>query len=299
MRIGVAVQEALDKGMPVLALESTIITHGLPHPRNIDVALESEAQLRAIGVTPATIGVVAGEAVVGLTEDEIRTLADDPNIVKVSTRDLPVAAAKKLNGGTTVAATAFLAHKAGIKVFSTGGLGGVHRGANETFDESADLIALATTPIVVISAGVKSILDIGLTLERLETLGVPVVGYKTRAYPGFFVSESGFEIEYSVDDVTEIAAMVASRDELAMASTILVANPVDPAKQLDPAQHQQILTESLARSEAQGVHGHDVTPFLLEDIRKATGNASLEVNLAVYHGNVALGAEIAKAIAAK
>lgn len=299
MRIGAAVQDALSKNEPVLALESTIITHGLPRPRNVDVALETEAQLREMGVCPATIGVVRGEPVVGLTEDEIRELAADDNIIKVSTRDLPIAAAKQLNGGTTVAATAFLAHKAGVKVFSTGGLGGVHRGAAETFDESADLIALATTPIVVISAGVKSILDIGATLERLETLGVPVVGYKTTAYPGFFVSDSGFEIEYQVETPAEIATMVASRDELEIPSTILVANPVDAAKELDPQLHKKILAESLARADAQGIHGHDVTPFLLEDIRKATGNASLEVNLAVYRGNVALGAQIAQAIASR
>lgn len=281
----------------MLALESTIITHGLPRPRNAEVALESEAQLRAQGVTPATIGVVEGRCVVGLDEAEIRALADDESVVKASTRDLPVCAAKKLSAGTTVAATAYLAHAAGIKVFSTGGLGGVHRGASQTFDESADIPALAQLPIILISAGVKSILDVAATLERMETLNIPVVGYQTLRYPGFYVADSGHDLVYSVDSPEEIAAMAAARDALGLPQAICIATPVAESEQLDPELMKATIEKSLAEAERRGVHGHDITPFLLEDIRVATDGASLETNLAVYRGNVALGAQIATALA--
>ncbi|PPK98412.1 pseudouridine-5'-phosphate glycosidase [Kineococcus xinjiangensis] len=292
------VAEAVAAGRPVLALESTIFTHGLPRPRNLEVALEAEERVRASGVVPATIGIVDGQAVVGLGKDLITRLAQEDGAVKVSVRDLPVAAAKGLSGGTTVAATALLAHRAGIRVFSTGGLGGVHRGASQTFDESADLPVLARTPIVVVSAGVKSILDVPASLERLETLSIPVVGYRTTRFPGFYVADSGHGLEHSVADAAEAADLVRARDELDLEAALLVANPVSAAAQLDPAEHDRVLAEALAAAEAAGITGHDATPFLLDHFQRATGGRSLDVNVAVYRGNVGLGAEIARALAA-
>ncbi|GAA1942791.1 pseudouridine-5'-phosphate glycosidase [Agromyces allii] len=304
IRIGDEVRDALAAGRPVLALESTILTHGLPSPRNLEVGLASEQQVRDAGVTPATIGVVDGTPVVGLSSAEIERLCgasgdegDGRTVVKASLRDLPIARAKRLDAGTTVAATAWLAHRAGIRVMSTGGLGGVHRGASETFDESADLGTLATTPITLVSAGVKSILDIGATLERLETLNIPVVGYRTSRYPAFYVTDSGFALDYRIESPADAAALALARDELGLPQAVLVANPVDAAKQLDPAFHDRVLAEALAAASAQGVTGHDTTPFLLDHVQRATGGASLEVNLEVYRGNVALGAEIARAVA--
>jgi pseudouridine-5'-phosphate glycosidase len=297
IRIGDEVRRALDAGTPVLALESTILTHGLPSPRNLEVGLESEQLVRDAGVVPATIGVIGGVPVVGLSAAEIEQLCTADDVVKVSVRDLPIAGAKHLDGGTTVAATAWLAHRAGIRVMSTGGLGGVHRGASETFDESADLGTLATTPITLVSAGVKSILDIGATLERLETLNVPVVGYRTNRYPGFYVADSGFALDYRIESAADAAALARARDELGLASAVLVANPVGEAAQLDPEFHDRVLDEALAAASAAGVTGHDTTPFLLDYVQRATAGRSLEVNLEVYRGNVALGAEIARAVA--
>lgn len=292
-----AVQSALDAGQPVLALESTIFTHGLPRPRNAEVALDAEERVRARGVTPATIGVVDGRPTVGLSTDEIAQLCEADGVVKASLRDVPVIAAKGLSAGTTVAATAYLAHRAGVRVFSTGGLGGVHRGAPQTFDESADLGTLATLPLVVVSAGVKSILDIPLTLERLETLNLAVVGYRTTDYPGFYIADSGFDLEYSVDSPADVARIARTRDELGIASTLLVANPVAADRQLDPAQHDEVLARALAAAEAAGVSGHDTTPFLLDFMQRETAGRSLDVNVDVYRGNVDLGAEIALALA--
>ncbi|MGW9182162.1 pseudouridine-5'-phosphate glycosidase [Agromyces sp. NPDC055661] len=297
IRVSDEVRTAVDEGRPVLALESTILTHGLPRPRNLEVGLASEQQVRDAGVLPATIGVVDGMPVVGLSAAEIERLCTAGGVVKVSVRDLPIARAKGLDGGTTVAATAWLAHRAGIRVMSTGGLGGVHRGASETFDESADLGTLATTPITLVSAGVKSILDIGATLERLESLNVPVVGYRTDHYPGFYVADSGFALDYRIESPADAAALARARDDLGLASAVLVANPVDPAKQLDPEFHDRVLGEALDAASAAGVSGHDTTPFLLDHVQRATGGRSLEVNLEVYRGNVALGAEIARAVA--
>ena len=293
------VREAVERGIPVLALESTIFTHGLPRPRNLAVALEAEERVREAGVVPATIGVVRGRPTVGLSPAEIEDLSTDDEAVKLSLRDLPVAAAKGLNGGTTVAATGFLASRAGVRVFSTGGLGGVHREAQQTFDESADLPTLAALPLVVVSAGVKSILDIPLTLERFETLNLTVVGYRTTDYPGFYIADSGFDIEYSVDSPAEIADIAIARDALGIASTLLVANPVDPQRQLPPDLHDDVLARALAAAAAQGVSGHDTTPFLLDFMQRETGGRSLDVNVEVYRGNVSLGAEIAAALAAR
>ena len=299
VHIAEEIRDAVARGIPVLALESTIFTHGLPRPRNLEVAREAEELVRAAGVVPATIGVVAGRATVGLSPDEIEQLATDDGAVKLSLRDLPVAAAKGLSGGTTVAATARLAHLAGVAVFSTGGLGGVHRGAAETFDESADLPTLAALPLVVVSAGVKSILDIALTLERLETLGLTVLGYRTTDYPGFYIADSGHDIEYSAHSPDEIADVAAARDALGLRSAILVANPVDPASELPADVHDDILERALAEASDRGVTGHDTTPFLLDFLQRESGGRSLDVNVAVYRGNVALGAEIAAAIAAR
>jgi pseudouridylate synthase len=297
IRVSDEVRGAVAEGRPVLALESTILTHGLPRPRNLEVGLGSEQLVRDADVVPATIGVVDGIPVVGLSGAEIERLCTADGVVKASVRDLPVARAHGLDGGTTVAATAWLAHRAGIRVMSTGGLGGVHRGASETFDESADLGTLASTPITLVSAGVKSILDIGATLERLETLNVPVVGYRTNRYPGFYVADSGFSLDYRIESPADAAALARARDELGLASAVLVANPVDEAAQLDPEFHDRVLAEALDAASDAGISGHDTTPFLLDHVQRATGGRSLEVNLAVYRGNVALGAEIARAVA--
>ena len=297
IRVADDVRRALEIGAPVLALESTILTHGLPSPRNLEVGLESEAQVRAAGVTPVTIGVIDGVPVVGLSPAEMEHLCTAGDVVKVSVRDLPIARAKGLDGGTTVAATAWLAHRAGIQVMSTGGLGGVHRGASDTFDESADLGTLAETPITLVSAGVKSILDIGATLERLETLNIPVVGYRTNRYPGFYIADSGFALDYRIETPADAAALAQARNELGLTSAVLVANPVDEAQQLEPEFHDRVLAEALAAASEAGISGHDTTPFLLDYVQRATGGRSLEVNLEVYRGNVALGAEIARAVA--
>ncbi|MBH0008263.1 pseudouridine-5'-phosphate glycosidase [Salinibacterium sp. SWN1162] len=290
------VQDAVRENRPVVALESTIFTHGLPRPRNLDVALEAEAGLRARGVTPATVGVFNGVATVGLSTEQITELSNTDKIAKASLRDLPVVRALGIHGGTTVAATAFLAHHAGVKVFSTGGLGGVHHGASETFDESADMTTLAQIPILVISAGVKSILDIPATLERFETLNIPVIGYGTTQYPGFYVTDSGFSIGYSVDTPEEVAAVVNARDELGLPQSVLLANPVAADKQLPPDQLDDILARAWAEADKQGISGNAATPFLLDFIQKDTKGVSLDVNVEVYRGNVALGGLIATAL---
>jgi pseudouridine-5'-phosphate glycosidase len=291
------VRDALRDGAPVVALESTIFTHGLPRPRNVEVALAAEDALRAAGVVPATIGVLAGVPTVGLTADQVRELGGDDDVVKVSLRDLPVVTAQGRSGGTTVAGTAFLAHRAGIAVFATGGLGGVHRGAAQTFDESADLPVLAHTPITMVSAGVKSILDVGASLERLETLSITIVGYRTTRFPGFYLADSGFALDYAVDSPEEAAALTRARDALGVPGAVLVANPVPAEHQLDPAEHDRVLREALASMDAAGIGGHDATPYLLDQVQRATGGRSLDVNVAVYENNVALAGAIATALA--
>jgi pseudouridylate synthase len=299
IRVSDEVRTAVDEGRPVLALESTILTHGLPRPRNLEVGLASEQQVRDAGVLPATIGVVDGVPVVGLSAAEIERLCTADGVVKVSVRDLPIARAKGLDGGTTVAATAWLAHRAGIRVMSTGGLGGVHRGASETFDESADLGTLATTPITVVSAGVKSILDIGATLERLETLNVTVAGFRTGAFPGFYLSDSGHPVAWCVESPEEVAAMMRARDDLGLAGgAIVVANPLPADEQLDPALHDRVLRESLEAAAAAGIAGRDVTPFLLDRFHRETGGASLAANVRLVLRNAELGGRIAVAAAA-
>jgi len=296
VRISDEVQAAIAGGRPVVALESTIFTHGLPRPRNFEVATRAEDMLRASGVVPATIGVLEGKAVIGLSTKEIQHLSLVDTSVKVSIRDLPTVIAKGLNAGTTVAATAYLASRTGIRVFSTGGLGGVHKNAQHTFDESADLTTLASLDMVVISAGVKSILDIKLTLERLETLSLGIVGYGTTNYPGFYLTDSGLDIDFSVSSPEEVATIVAVRDALGIRSTLLVANPLPQEQQLPPEVINSVIKKAQADAEAAGIAGHDTTPFLLDSIHKETNGRSIEVNLTLYYNNVKLGGQIANAL---
>jgi pseudouridine-5'-phosphate glycosidase len=291
------VDAALTTGLPVVALESTIISHGLPRPRNHEAALEFEQILRDRGVVPATIAVLDGVPRIGLDADGVRRIAEE-DLAKASVRDLPVLASLGLSGATTVAATARLAALAGIRVFATGGLGGVHRGATHTFDESADLPTLAENPITVVSAGVKSVLDIAATLERLETLSIPVVGYGTRQFPAFWLRESGYQLDWSVEDAAAVAAIMRARDELGLRQGIVVANPIPLDQQWDPAEHDRVLGDAFAAADAAGVRGKAVTPFLLGYIVDASGGRSLEVNLDLARNNVRVAAEIAQAWAA-
>jgi pseudouridine-5'-phosphate glycosidase len=295
LRVAPEVQAALEQGLPVVALESTIISHGLPRPRNLEVAMELEAMLRAAGVVPATVGVPDGQATVGLDASQLETLAMASEVAKVGVRELPLAVAASRHAATTVASTATLARLAGIRVFATGGIGGVHRRASETFDESADLGALARTSITVVCAGVKSILDVPATLERLETLGVTVIGYQTLRFPGFYVADSGNDIEWAVFEPDEIVAVMQAADRLELTSAIVVANPVPLEHQLDPQTHDALLADALAAAEREGIHGKAVTPFLLDHVYVASGGASLEANIWAVRNNVALAARIARA----
>jgi pseudouridylate synthase len=288
------VRQALHAGAAVVALESTIIAHGLPRSRNLAVARELEATVRVAGAVPATIAVLDGEPRIGLDEEGLDRIAST-DMAKLSVRDLPLATARGADGATTVAATAHLAAHAGIRVFATGGLGGVHRGARESWDESADLLALARTPITVVAAGVKSILDVGATLERLETLGVGVAGWRTDRFPGFYLTDGGFDLDWRVDGADEVAAAMAAADALGVQAAIVVANPVDAAEQLDPAEHERVLAEGLAAARAAGVTGKAVTPFLLDHLHRGTEGRSLEVNIAVARGNASVAGAIAAA----
>ncbi|MCS5719320.1 pseudouridine-5'-phosphate glycosidase [Herbiconiux sp. CPCC 205763] len=286
------VAEALDDGRPVVALESTIISHGLPRPRNLEAAQEFEQILREAGVVPATVAVLDGVPRIGLDDEGVRRIAGD-DMAKASVRDLPILAAKGASGATTVAATAYLAGRAGVRVFATGGLGGVHRGASESFDESADLSSLALAGVTVVSAGVKSVLDIPATLERLETLSVPVVGYRTTDFPSFWLRASGHTLDWQVDDAAEIARVMRGQDELGHGQGIVVANPIPDELQWDPTEHDSALAAAFAAADAAGITGKAVTPFLLGFIVDASGGRSLEVNLDIARNNVRLAAEIA------
>ena len=293
------VSAALAAGEPVVALESTIISHGLPRPDNYAAARRFEEVLENQNVTPATIAVIDGVPKVGLGHEDLKRIAADESVVKVGSRDIAIAMARKVTGGTTVAATSVLAARASLRVFATGGLGGVHRGAAETFDESADLTVLSRTPITVVSAGVKSILDIPATLERLETLGVAVVGYRTSRFPAFWLSDSGYDLDWRVDSPAEIADIMAARDAFGEPSALLVANPLPTALQLDPGVLDDALDEALALAAEQGIRGKAVSPFLLDRIQQATGGASVEVNLAIARGNIELAGQIATSWAAR
>ncbi|HEU4422037.1 MAG TPA: pseudouridine-5'-phosphate glycosidase [Pilimelia sp.] len=300
IRTGTEVADALRGGRPVVALESTIVSHGLPRPENLGVARQIEQVVRDGGAVPATIGMVGGELIVGLDDAELIRLASADGVAKLSVRDLAVAAAASADGATTVAATSAVAAAAGIDVFATGGLGGVHREANHTFDESADLVTLARTPIAVVCAGVKSILDVGATLERLETLGVTVVGYRTDRFPGFFVTDSGFALDWSVDSPARIADVLAARRAHGVhPGAVVVANPLPASEQLDPALHDRVLADGLAMLARDGVTGKAVTPFLLAHFHATTGGRSLAVNIRIILRNAALAAQIAVAAAAR
>ncbi|WP_354701045.1 Pseudouridine-5'-phosphate glycosidase [Paraconexibacter sp. AEG42_29] len=296
LAIAPEVAAALDAGGPVVALESTIVSHGLPRPDNLRIAREIEDAVRAGGAVPATIALVDGVVRVGLDDAALEAIALREDVVKCSARDLAVAAARGGTGATTVAATAHVAAQAGIALFATGGLGGVHREARSTWDESADLVALARTGICIVCAGVKSILDVGATLERLETLGVSVVGYGTDRFPGFYLADSGFPLTWRVDAPDEVAAILAARVGLGLdGGALVVANPIAAGDQLDPVLHERVLSESLAAATEQGVTGRDVTPFLLARFHAETAGASLEANVRLVLANAHLAGRIAAA----
>ncbi|WP_405556531.1 pseudouridine-5'-phosphate glycosidase [Streptomyces sp. NBC_01171] len=288
------VREATGTGRPVVALESTIIAHGLPRPRNLQVALELEDVVRREGAVPATIAVLDGQPHVGLDKSQLERVANEDGIRKLGHRDLPLAMASGASGATTVSATAQLAALAGIRVFATGGLGGVHRQWTATQDESADLGLLARTRITVVCAGVKSILDVPATLQRLETLGVAVAGYRTERFPGFYLSDSGHPVDWTLRDPEQVAEVMRAQDTLgAPESALIVANPVPPEQQLDPELHARVLSEALRACEEEGITGQAVTPFLLAHLVRHTDGASLRANLAAVRGNVELAARIA------
>lgn len=287
------VREALDGGRPVVALESTIITHGFAYPANLECALEAERVAREEGAVPATIGVVRGVLTVGMERADIERFASAGDVAKASRRDLPVLAARGADGGTTVAATMVAAARAGVAVFATGGIGGVHRGAERTFDVSADLEELSRTDVAVVCAGAKSVLDIGLTLEYLETAGVPVLGYRTDDFPAFYVPSSGFPVPHRVESPAEIARVIAAKRALGLHGGVIVANPIEDRHALDPDRLEEVTAGALAAAAAQGVVGKDVTPFLLAAVHEATGGASEEANRQLVYANVRLAARVA------
>ncbi|MFE1951585.1 MULTISPECIES: pseudouridine-5'-phosphate glycosidase [Streptomyces] len=290
------VRDALAQGRPVVALESTIIAHGLPRPRNLQVAGELEQLVRDAGAVPATIAVLDGKPYVGLDKGQLERVASEDGIRKLSRRDLPLAFATGASGATTVSATALLAALAGVRVFATGGLGGVHRGWTETQDESADLGLLARTRITVVCAGVKSVLDVPATLQRLETLGVSVAGYGTDRFPGFYLADSGEPVDWTLRSPDEVAAVMRAQDELpGTDAALIVANPVPEAEQLDPVLHARVLENGLRECAEREVSGQAVTPFLLDYLVRHTAGASLEANLAAVRGNVRLAGRIAVA----
>jgi len=289
------VSAAIAAGKPIVALESTIISHGLPRPSNLAVAQECERIIRERGAVPATIALLDGVVHIGLEADELDAIANRDDISKASSRDLAIIIAQGKSAATTVAATAHIAAIAGIKVFATGGLGGVHRGANESFDESADLTALSQLDITVVCAGVKSILDVHATLERLETLAIAIVGYKTNRFPGFYLTDSGFEIEHRVDSADEIASIIKARSDVHTANrALIVTNPV--AVQMDKTRHDQILASGLANAVRDGIDGKYVTPYLLEHFHTASQGESLAINTEIIKSNCALAADIAVAL---
>jgi pseudouridine-5'-phosphate glycosidase len=289
------VSRALQDGTPVVALESTIIAHGLPRPDNVAAAQEFEALVRERGVTPATIAVIDGVPRAGLDAEAIDRIANDDATLKASVRDIPHVVASRATGATTVASTAYLAAKAGIRVFATGGLGGVHRGAQESFDESADLTVLASSPVAVVSAGVKSVLDIGATLERLETLSVPVVGYGTDVFPSFWLPKSEFPLDWSAHSPSDVAALMAATWEMGLLSGILVANPVPEAQAWNRADHDRIVQMAFDAAERDGIRGKEVTPYLLDFIQRESSGESLRVNLDVVRNNIRVACDIAAA----
>ena len=295
IKYSAAVAEALKDKSPVVALESTIITHGLPRPKNLEVALEVEQIVTDAGATPATIAIIDGQIHIGLEPDQLTQIANDENILKASIRDLAIISTQKKSAATTVAATSHIAKMAGISLFATGGLGGVHREAWQSWDESADLLALANTPILIVCSGAKSILDVSATLERLETLSVPILGYKTNKFPGFYLTDSGFDLEHRADTPQDIAQIWRARSDVATNnSALIVANPV--GNQMNKALHDQILFDGLAKAKTAGIIGKAVTPFLLEYFHSNSKGESLRVNIEIIKANAALAAQIAVAL---
>lgn len=295
IKLSAEVDAALKAGKPVVALESTIISHGLPRPSNLEVALECERIVRDAGAVPATIALLDGKILVGLERNELDAIANRDDISKASIRDLAIIVAQGKSSATTVAATAHIAALAGIHIFATGGLGGVHRGANVSFDESADLTALANVDMTMICAGVKSILDVPATLERLETLAITLVGYRTNAFPGFYLTDSGFTLEHRVDSPAEIAEIIKARKSVGtLLKALVVANPVE--KEMNKARHDEILASGLAKAEREGIVGKSVTPFLLEHFHTTSKGESLAINTEIIKANCLLAAQIAVAL---
>lgn len=290
------VAKALEEGTPVVALESTIIAHGMPYPRNVETAIAVEDVIRAEGVMPATIAIINGRIKIGLTKEEIEYLGTADNVLKVSRRDFPLVIAKKMNGATTVAGTMIAAHMAGIKLFVTGGIGGVHRGAGESFDISADLEELKTTEVAVVCAGVKSILDIGATLEYLETSGVPVITYGTEEFPAFYSRKSGFKSECRLDDPKDIADLINAKAALGLRGGMLIACPIPEEEEIPYEKMDVVIKEALKECEEQGVKGKRITPFLLSKVKDLTEGSSLKANIKLVLNNARIGAKIARDI---
>ena len=294
LEISKEVKDALDNGKPVVALESTIISHGMPYPQNVETALNVEKIVRGNGAIPATIAILNGKLKVGLSQEEIDYLGKKGlDVVKTSRRDIPFILAKKIDGATTVAATMIIANLAGIKVFATGGIGGVHRGAQETFDISADLEELANTNVAVVCAGAKSILDIGLTLEYLETHGVPVVGYKTNELPAFYTRKSGFSVDYSVDDIKELANALKIKYELNLKGGMVIANPIPEEYQMDYDTINTAIENALKELEEKGIKGKESTPFLLSKVKEITKGKSLDSNIQLVYNNAKVASQLA------
>lgn len=294
MKISQEVKHALLHHQPVVALESTIISHGMPYPKNVETALRVEQVIRNAGCIPATIGIIEGEPIIGMSAEEIEMFGKREGIVKVSRRDLPIVYAKKMWGATTVAATMILARQADIEVFVTGGIGGVHRHGNETFDISADLQELSRTDVTVVCAGAKAILDLSLTMEYLETMGVPVLGYQTKELPAFYTRKSGIALEYSFDTPLELAMIIKEKRKAHLHGGLLIANPIPEEYALDENLMNQSVNQALKEADEKGIHGKDVTPFLLRRVVELTGGESLESNIQLVLNNARLGAEIAK-----
>ncbi|MDD3704535.1 MAG: pseudouridine-5'-phosphate glycosidase [Clostridiaceae bacterium] len=299
LNINPEVKKALKDGQAVVALESTIISHGMPYPKNVETALAVEQIVRDNGAIPATIAIIKGKLRVGLTPEEIEYLGKGNDIVKASRRDIPFIVAKGLDGATTVAATMIIANLANIKVFATGGIGGVHRGAQQTFDISADLQELAQTDVAVVCAGPKSILDIGLTLEYLETQGVPIVGFGTDELPAFYTSKSGFGVDYRVDKVEELAEALKIKWDLGLKGGVVIANPIPTEFEMNPAVINGVIGSALKEAEENGIKGKEITPFLLDRVIEHTSGASLDSNIQLVYNNVRVGAQIAVELSRK
>ncbi len=297
LEINPGVQKALDAGKPVVALESTIISHGMPYPQNVETARNVEKIVREHGAEPATIAIIGGKIKIGLTDDELEHLGTAKNVIKTSRRDIPFIIAKKADGAATVATTMILAALAGIKVFVTGGIGGVHRGAPESFDISADLEELARTNVAVVCAGAKSILDLKLTLEYLETRGVPVVGFGTDELPAFYTRKSGFKVDYRVDSEKELAQAVKVKWEMGINGGLVIANPIPEQYQMDKAVIDKAIDEALADAAREGVKGKETTPYLLAKIKEITGGDSLDSNIQLVYSNAVVGTNLAVELA--